>query len=195
MYPPLKTIVRAALGKIARYLHSRRHLARAAVATCGSSRPSTDHCPARITFEGLTAHDLAPPEGTHHRLQLLPRRGLRHRMARFGLSRRKSELSRKNVRSSASALPTDCPKSTAIVDSGGPCPIPRRDHRHQISIASTRGPRVRATRFLQRLPMAHDRSCSRCKASQKPHNCTKPLSRQSPTDGEVAQQGRFWLGT
>jgi len=173
MYPRLKTILRTALGKIVRCLHSNRRVARAAVATCGSSRPSTDHCPARITFGGLTAHDLAPPGGTHHRLRLLSRRRLRHRMARFGLSRPKSALSRKNVPSSASAFPTDWPNGTAILDSVGSCPNPRRNHHHQISIVSTRCPRVRATRFLQRLLMAHARSHSRCKASQKPHNCAK----------------------
>ena len=43
--------------------------------------------------------------------------------------------------------------------------------RGQISIASTRGARVRAIRFLQRLLMAYARSPARCRASQKPHHC------------------------
>jgi hypothetical protein len=130
-----------------------------------------DRCPARITFGGLTAHDLAPPGRIHHRLRVLPRHRLRHRMARFALSRRNSASWRKKVRSTACTFPTDCPNSIATGDSGGPCPIPRGDQHHQISIVSTRCPRVRATRFLQRLSMAHARSRSRCRASQKPHNC------------------------
>jgi hypothetical protein len=40
----------------------------------------------------------------------------------------------------------------------------------QIAIGATRGPRYRATRFLQRLLMAYAHSPVRCRASQKPHN-------------------------
>jgi hypothetical protein len=171
MYPRRKAKVRTALRKIAQHLYSNRRLARVAVATCGSSRTSTDRCPVRIKFGGLTAHDFTSPRCAHHRLRVFPRRQFRHRTARFALSRRNSASWHKNVPSSACAFPADRRISIATVASGGPCPIPRGNHHHQITIASTRGPRVRATRFLQRLPMAQAWPRSRCRASQKPHNC------------------------
>ena len=136
MYPRLKTIVRAALGKIARHLYSRRHLARAAVAKCGSSRRSTDHRPARITFGGLTAHDFNLPGRTHHYWLVLSRRRLRYRTACFAVLQRNSASSRKNARNAVRAFQIDCPNSIATVDSARPCPIPRGDHHHQISIGS-----------------------------------------------------------
>ena len=74
----------------------------------------------------MTSH---PPGRTHHPLRVLPRRRLRHRMARFALSRRNSAFWRKNVRSSrpVRSLPI-VPMALPSGDSGGPCPIPRGDH-------------------------------------------------------------------
>jgi hypothetical protein len=94
-----------------------------------------DRCPARITFGGSTARDLAPPGRTHHPMRVLPRHRLRHRMARFALSRRNSVFWRKKVRSTAWSFPTNCPISMATRDSGGPCSILRGDDHHQIPIA------------------------------------------------------------
>lgn len=116
----------------------------------------------------MTSH---PPRRTHHRLQVLARRRLRHCTARFGSSRRNPAPRPNNVRNSAYTFPINCPYEVAAVVPEGHCPISRGDHHHQISIASTRGPRFRATRFLQRLSMAHVPSRGLCRASQKPHNC------------------------
>jgi hypothetical protein len=94
-----------------------------------------DRCPARITFGGLTARDLAPPDRAHHPLRVLPRHRLRHRTARFALSRRNSVFWRKKVQSTSCTFPPDCPNGIAIGDSGGPYSIPRGDDHHQIPIA------------------------------------------------------------
>jgi hypothetical protein len=114
-----------------------------------------DRCPARITFGGSTVHDLSPPRRTHYCLQVLPGHRLQHCTIRFGSSRRNPAPWPNNVRSSAYKFPANCPHDIATVVPEGHCPISGGDHHHQISIAPTRGPRFRATRFLQRLSMAH----------------------------------------
>ena len=94
-----------------------------------------DRCPDRITFGGLTPHDLPPPGRAHHPLRVLPRHRLRRRMARFALSRRNSVFWRKMVRCTACTFPTDRPNGIATGESGGPCSILRGDNHHQIPIA------------------------------------------------------------
>jgi len=139
---------------------------------CGSSRPSTDRSPDRITFGGSIVHDLYPLNQRISHRERLPNRWPRRRtrtappssagQTHYNTKRRSTRVQGLSLAGRSANNPTlTVPPGRA----------PRGNRVCQIPIALTRGPRFSAIEFLRRLPMGSARYHVQRKASQKHHSC------------------------